>query len=53
MPATTDQAIPELTTFRWSSSAETDRIPVEDPATGQVIAVIQGGGPEQVDAALS
>jgi acyl-CoA reductase-like NAD-dependent aldehyde dehydrogenase len=52
MPTATDKAVPELTTFRWSSSAETDRFAVEDPATGQVIAVIQGGGPEQVDAAV-
>jgi betaine-aldehyde dehydrogenase len=52
MPTTTDKTVPELITFRWSSGAETDRFPVEDPATGQVIAVIQGGGPEQVDAAI-
>jgi betaine-aldehyde dehydrogenase len=52
MPATTDTAVSELITFRWSSDAESDRFPVEDPATGQVIAVIQGGGPEQVDAAV-
>ncbi|MFZ0187141.1 MAG: aldehyde dehydrogenase family protein [Streptosporangiaceae bacterium] len=52
MPTATGTTVPELTTFRWSSSAETDRFPVEDPATGQVIAVIQGGGPEQVDAAV-
>src|SRR5580693_2221052 len=52
MPATTDKTAPELTTFRWSSSAETDRFPVEDPATGEVIAIIQGGGPEEVDAAV-
>ena len=31
MPTTTDKTVPELTTFRWSSSAETDRFPVEDP----------------------
>jgi hypothetical protein len=24
MPTTTDKTVPELTTFRWSSSAETD-----------------------------
>jgi acyl-CoA reductase-like NAD-dependent aldehyde dehydrogenase len=52
MPTATGTTAPELTTFRWSSSAETDRVPVEDPATGQVIAVIQGGGPEQVGAAV-
>ena len=42
----------QLTTYRWSSSDEADRIPVEDPATGQVIAVVQGGGPDQLDAAV-
>jgi acyl-CoA reductase-like NAD-dependent aldehyde dehydrogenase len=39
-------------TYRWSSSDEADRVPVEDPATGEVIAVVQGGGPEEVDAAV-
>ena len=43
---------PQLATYRWSSSEETDRIPVEDPATGEVIAVVQGGGPDQLDAAV-
>jgi hypothetical protein len=52
MPAVTDKTVPELTTFRWSSSTETDRFPVEAPATGQVIAVIQGAGPDQVDTAV-
>ena len=27
-------AAPQLTTYRWSSSDEADRVPVEDPATG-------------------
>jgi acyl-CoA reductase-like NAD-dependent aldehyde dehydrogenase len=52
MPATTDTAVPELITFRWSSDAVSDRFPVEDPATGQVIAIIQGGGPDEVAAAV-
>lgn len=39
-PATA--AAPQLTTCRWSSSDEADRVPVEDPATGEVIAVVQG-----------
>ena len=43
---------PQLATYRWSSSDEADRIPVEDPATGEVIAVVQGGGPDQLDAAV-
>jgi acyl-CoA reductase-like NAD-dependent aldehyde dehydrogenase len=43
---------PQLVTYRWSSSDEADRIPVEDPATGEVIAVVQGGGPDQLDAAV-
>ena len=41
-----------LATYRWSSGDEADRIPVEDPATGEVIAVVQGGGPDEVDAAV-
>jgi hypothetical protein len=49
-PATA--AAPQLTTHRWSSSDEADRVPVEDPATGEVIAVVQGGGPDEVDAAV-
>jgi acyl-CoA reductase-like NAD-dependent aldehyde dehydrogenase len=43
---------PLLATYRWSSSDEADRIPVEDPATGEVIAVVQGGGPDQLNAAV-
>jgi acyl-CoA reductase-like NAD-dependent aldehyde dehydrogenase len=39
-------------TYRWSSSNEADRVPVEDPATGEVIAVVQGSGPDEVDAAV-
>jgi hypothetical protein len=34
---------PELTTYRWSSNDPADRFPVEDPATGEVIALVQGG----------
>jgi acyl-CoA reductase-like NAD-dependent aldehyde dehydrogenase len=43
---------PQVSTYRWSSSDEADRVPVEDPATGEVIAVVQGGGPDQLDAAV-
>jgi acyl-CoA reductase-like NAD-dependent aldehyde dehydrogenase len=49
---TTMTDTPLLATYRWSSSDEADRIPVEDPATGEVIAVVQGGGPDQLDAAV-
>jgi Aldehyde dehydrogenase family len=45
-------AAPQLLTYRWSSSDEADRVPVEDPATGEVIAVVRGGGPKEVDAAV-
>jgi len=38
--------------FAWSSNARTDRVPVEDPAAGEVTAVVQGGGPEEVGAAV-
>jgi len=43
---------PELTTFRWSSHDEDDRFPVEDPATGEVITIVQGGGGAQANAAV-
>jgi acyl-CoA reductase-like NAD-dependent aldehyde dehydrogenase len=42
----------ELTRYRWSSEDEADRSPVENPATGKVITVVQGGGAEQVNAAV-
>jgi acyl-CoA reductase-like NAD-dependent aldehyde dehydrogenase len=41
-----------VTNYRWSSSDEKDRFPVEDPATGAVITVVQGGGPAEVNAAV-
>lgn len=41
-----------LRRFRWSSEDPADRFPVENPATGEVIAVVQGGGRDQVDAAV-
>jgi acyl-CoA reductase-like NAD-dependent aldehyde dehydrogenase len=43
---------PELSRYRWSSHDEADRFPVEDPATGEVIALVQGGGAAQVNAAV-
>jgi hypothetical protein len=42
----------ELTTYRWSSTDEADRFTVQDPATGEAIADIQGGGDDQVSAAV-
>jgi acyl-CoA reductase-like NAD-dependent aldehyde dehydrogenase len=43
---------PGLSTYRWSSHDPADRFPVEDPATGEVITFVQGGGAAQVDAAV-
>lgn len=43
---------PELTTSRWSSTDPADRFSVEDPATGEVITIVQGGGPAEVNAAV-
>lgn len=42
----------EVTRYRWSSDSEQDRLPVEDPATGAVITVVQGGGAGEVNAAV-
>src|SRR5580700_4183987 len=43
---------PELSTYRWSSHDEADRFGVEDPATGEVITLVQGGGTAEVNAAV-
>lgn len=43
--------MPEVIT-RWSSADPQDRFPVENPATGEVIAEVQGGGAAEVDAAV-
>jgi acyl-CoA reductase-like NAD-dependent aldehyde dehydrogenase len=43
---------PELSTYRWSSHDEADRFPVEDPATGEVITLVRGGGTAEVNAAV-
>jgi acyl-CoA reductase-like NAD-dependent aldehyde dehydrogenase len=48
----TTTTLPEVSTFRWSSNDPADRFAVEDPATGEVIAVVQGGGTAEVDAAV-
>ena len=39
--------------YRWSSSSDADKFAVHDPATGKVITVVQGGGVEQMDAAVA
>jgi acyl-CoA reductase-like NAD-dependent aldehyde dehydrogenase len=43
---------PELSTYRWSSHDEAHRFPVEDPATGEVITIVQGAGAAEVNAAV-
>ena len=43
---------PEVSTYRWSSHDEADRFPVEGPATGEVITLVQGGGTAEVNAAV-
>ncbi|MFE3876313.1 aldehyde dehydrogenase family protein [Kitasatospora sp. NPDC059146] len=40
------------TTTRWSSGRAEDRFTVEDPATGDVITTVQGGGVPETDAAV-
>ncbi len=37
---------------RWSSASDQDQFAVDNPATGQPVAVVQGSGPEQVDQAV-
>ena len=48
----TDTHPSPTTLFRWSSQHEDDRFPVENPATGQVITVVQGGGAAEIDGAV-
>ncbi|MGV9803205.1 aldehyde dehydrogenase family protein [Mycobacterium sp. NPDC003449] len=43
----------ELVTTRWSSDRDEDVVPVDNPATGEVFARVQGGGADQVDAAIA
>jgi acyl-CoA reductase-like NAD-dependent aldehyde dehydrogenase len=45
-------ALAELTRYRWSSDDDADRFSVENPATGKVITVVQGGGAAQMNAAV-
>ncbi|WP_328611261.1 aldehyde dehydrogenase family protein [Amycolatopsis sp. NBC_00345] len=42
----------EVIRLRWSSAAGEDRFTVENPATGDTVAVIQGSGAAEVDAAV-
>jgi acyl-CoA reductase-like NAD-dependent aldehyde dehydrogenase len=51
MPST-DRISAPATTFRWSSNSPADRFSVENPATGEVIAMVQGGGAHEVDQAV-
>ncbi|MGO9350792.1 MAG: aldehyde dehydrogenase family protein [Mycobacterium sp.] len=37
---------------RWSSTSDQDQFAVDNPATGQPVAIVQGSGPEQVDQAV-
>jgi acyl-CoA reductase-like NAD-dependent aldehyde dehydrogenase len=37
---------------RWSSNSSEDTFPVQNPATGEVITVVQGGGEREVDGAV-
>lgn len=43
---------PHDVAYRWSSDEAGDRFPVDDPATGEVIALVQGGGAAEVHAAV-
>jgi acyl-CoA reductase-like NAD-dependent aldehyde dehydrogenase len=44
--------VTETFSYQWSSDRAEDRFPVEDPATGEIIAIIQGGGAAEVDRAV-
>ncbi|MEN6476144.1 MAG: aldehyde dehydrogenase family protein [Syntrophaceae bacterium] len=41
-----------LKSSRWSSQRGEDRFVVENPATGEAIAMVQGGGAAEIDAAV-
>lgn len=49
-----DQQAPVVATteVRWSSTSADDSFTVENPATGEVVAVVQGSGPDEVDRAV-
>ena len=46
------QTGPAVLTGRWSSSDPDDRFVVYDPASGEPLRIVQGGGAAQVDAAV-
>ena len=46
-----NQKIPTYIT-RWSSRRDEDRFVVDNPATGEAISIIQGGGVTEIDAAV-
>ena len=41
-----------LSRTRWSSASANEQFVVENPATGEPVAVVQGAGPDQVDQAV-
>lgn len=41
-----------LRKYEWSSTDSDDQFTVENPATGETIAIIQGGGEREIDAAV-
>jgi acyl-CoA reductase-like NAD-dependent aldehyde dehydrogenase len=43
---------PKIVRTRWSSASPEHMFPVFNPATGEVIATVQGSGPAEVDAAV-
>jgi acyl-CoA reductase-like NAD-dependent aldehyde dehydrogenase len=45
-------SLAEVTRYRWSSDDDADRFSVENPATGKVITIVQGGGAAQMNAAV-
>src|ERR1700739_3812937 len=49
---TTTTTPTQVSAFRWSSQDPNDRFAVEDPATGEVITIVQGGGAAELDAAV-
>src|SRR5579862_2710079 len=46
-------AFDKVTRYRWSSNSDADKFAVDNPSTGKVIAVVQGGGAEQMAAAIA
>ncbi|MFJ9033426.1 aldehyde dehydrogenase family protein [Streptomyces sp. NPDC102274] len=41
-----------VTLSRWSSSRPDERFPVHNPATGELLTIVQGGGTTEIDAAV-